>query len=249
MKSNEEFIEGIYSKKDAIIKKRKKKMSVIVTAVCAVSCVIAVAGYIGADEISADEKESPPEITTAPETVVNETAEGNADFEAEYFTDSECYTLIADSTNHSAKPTPEIVTVEDNSAQKGQAEEITRIEVEQGMSVITKPAAPNLPEAPETGGDGPDMFAQSGFFPNSNDGDGKSDFPIAMAPPIVTTENAVDAAYRQMTDSEKAKVSKDNAEAVVSRDADGTQTYTVYFELAKGGFYKVKLDSELERIS
>lgn len=70
-----------------------------------------------------------------------------------------------------------------------------------------------------------------------------------MAPPIVTTENAVDSAYRQMTDSEKAKVSKDNAEAVVSRDADGTQTYTVYFELAKGGFYKVKLDSELERIS
>lgn len=158
-------------------------MSVIVTAVCAVSCVIAVAGYIGADEISADEKESPPEITTAPETVMNETAEGNADFEAEYFTDSECYTLIADSTNHSAKPTPEIVTVEDNSAQKGQAEEITRIEVEQGMSVITKPAAPNLPEAPETVETVPICLLRAEFSPTQMTATGNRIFPLQWLRP------------------------------------------------------------------
>lgn len=247
MKSNEEFIEGIYSKKDALIKKRKKKISVIVTAVCAVICVAAAAGFIGADRPVADEEEA-PEITKASEKVWVEEAEGYAD---EDCADAEIYNLVSEYPKDPAAPVTEAAMHDDNSdGNKGQSDEKIYHEGEMGISDITVPEYPA-----ETGGDGPDTGVQGGsIIPDSN-GSGKTDNltpaepPIAMAPPIVMTDEAVDAAYDRMTEAEKAKVSKENAEAVVSREADGTQTYTVYFELLKGGFFKVKLNSELERIS
>ena len=36
MKTNEEFLQGVYGKRDAIVKKRKKQMAFAATAVCAV---------------------------------------------------------------------------------------------------------------------------------------------------------------------------------------------------------------------
>lgn len=207
MKSNEEFIEGIYSKKDAIIKKRKKKMSVIVTAACAIICAVAVTGIIGLQK---------PEKV---EELYNEIQKfGSAATRSEYedadmavketttacVEDNECLTFVENYT----KPTLPVTKEETND--KPQQNGKPLVEVLTDVAEGEADGAMNY--APETGGD--------------------SASPTMALPPMSprpSTEEIVNAAYELLPEEEKQSFSKDSAVALSKVYADGTQMFEVTF--------------------
>ena len=210
MKSNEEFIEGIYSKKDAIIKKRKKKTSAIVTAVCAVICAVAVTGVIGLQK---------PEKV---EELYNEIRKfGSAATMSEYedadmavretttacVEDNECLTFVENYT----KPTRPVTKEEtyDKPQQNG------------------KPLVEVLTDVAEGEADGAMNYA-----PEIPDSGGDSASPtMALAPmsPMPSTEEIVDIAYELLPEEDQQTFSKDSAVALSKVYADGTQMFEVTF--------------------
>lgn len=207
MKSNEEFIEGIYSKKDAIIKKRKKKMSAIVTAVCAVICAVAVTGIIGLQKPEKVE-ELYNEIQKFGSSATRSEYE-DADMAVKETTtacveDNECLTFVENYT----KPTRPVTKEEtyDKPQQNGKP----LVEVLTDVAEGEADGAMNY--APETGGD-------------------SASPTMALAPmsPRPSTEEIVNAAYELLSEEEKQSFSKDSAVALSKVYADGTQMFEVTF--------------------
>lgn len=207
MKSNEEFIEGIYSKKDAIIKKRKKKMSAIVTAVCAVICAVAVTGIIGLQKPEKVE-ELYNEIQKFGSSATRSEYE-DADMAVKETTtacveDNECLTFVENYT----KPTRPVTKEEtyDKPQQNGKPLVEVLTDVAEGE------ADGAMDYAPETGGD-------------------SASPTMALPPmsPMPSTEEIMNAAYELLPEEEKQSFSKDSAVALSKVYADGTQMFEVTF--------------------
>lgn len=232
MKSNEEFIEGIYSKKDAIIKKRKKKMSVIVTAACAIICAIAVTGIIGLQKPEKVE-ELYNEIQKFGSSATRSEYE-DADMAVKETTtacveDNECLTFVENYT----KPTLPVTKEETND--KPQQNGKPLVEVLTDVAEGEADGAMNY--APETGGD--------------------SASPTMALPsmsPRPSTEEIVNAAYELLPEEEKQSFSKDSAVALSKVYADGTQIFEVTFtavsslQLSEVSHISVQLDENLNLI-
>lgn len=232
MKSNEEFIEGIYSKKDAIIKKRKKKMSVIVTAACAIICAVAVTGIIGLQKPEKVE-ELYNEIQKFGSSATRSEYE-DADMAVKETTtacveDNECLTFVENYT----KPTLPVTKEETND--KPQQNGKPLVEVLTDVAEGEADGAMNY--APETGGD--------------------SASPTMTLPPMSprpSTEEIVNAAYELLPEEEKQSFSKDSAVALSKVYADGTQIFEVTFtavsslQLSEVSHISVQLDENLNLI-
>lgn len=246
MKTNEEFLEGVYGKRDALIKKRKKRISVAATAACAVLCVgVAVSAGVFNSQ-SADKSENKSEIElgymNSGESASGETNYISADYEttkASFGVDGETAEItegIADAQgkpemfNNSAAVTEIATEYATYSAeavsQKDNGEKIQKEEDENeiGTSVIEMPE-----EETQAGG-----VAASTAAPSSNS--------------MPSTGEIIEAAYNSLPDEEKQYVIKDSAEATVTRNADGTQTYSVGFRTTLDQYWVIELDSELNVI-
>ncbi len=241
MKTNEEFLEGVYSKRDALLKKRKKKMSVAATALCAVVCVAvgAAAGLIGnrnepnkVIEIYNSIKKNGSSVTeshmTYAEKEIVEDAEGEVPTDAdnaEYATSGEVYIKPA-------KPLPEATetTKAENGGMKdkGVTEKLTFV----AETVIVDGEMGLAPEKPDSG---VDSASPTAYLPENN--------------PMPSTEEIIEAAYNAIPEEEREYVIKESAEATVTRYADGRQEYTVYFRTTQDKYMGIRLDSELNTTS
>lgn len=241
MRTNEEFLDGIYGKRDALLKKRKKKMSVAATALCAVVCVAvgASAGLLGnrnepnkVIEIYNSIMKSGSSVTeshmTYAEKEIVEDAEGEAPTDAE----SVEHATMADNYIKPAKPLPEATetTKAENGGMKdkGVTERLTL----PAEDVAVDSEMGYAPETPDTGSD---SVSPTAAQPENN--------------PMPSTEEIIEAAYNAIPEEEREFVIKESAEATVTRYADGRQEYTVYFRTTQDKYMGIRLDSELNTTS
>lgn len=243
MKTNEEFLDGIYDKHSALLKKRKKRISAIATTVCAAVCIVVAVGAFNSEEpnivieLYNDIRKSGA-VFTRPETDSMEKpsvedAEGEVSTSApeddEHLTMAEIYTKPTKPSSENAKdnktqqeqsaPKPEVMTVV--------AEDISAVDGEMGVAA----------EIPDSGGDSVSA-TQS----------------LPAKKPMPSTEEIVEAAYGILPEEERQSIVKDNAVATVTRYADGTQIYEVTFTVTASlegpdaDHITVQLDSELNEI-
>lgn len=241
MRTNEEFIEGIFSKRDALIKKRNKKISVAVTALCAVVCVAvgASAGLVGNRNepgkvieiynsiMKSGSGVTEPQMSYAEKEIV-ENAEGEITTKAGSV---ELATMV-DSYVKPAKPLPEATEatepVNGGTKDNGVTEKLTY----PAESVAVDGEMGYAPELPESGGD---SASPTAALPENN--------------PMPPTEEIVEAAYNAIPEEEREFIIKESAEATVTRYADGRQEFTVYFRTTQDKYIGIRLDSELNPTS
>ncbi len=241
MKSNEEFIEGIYSKRNDLIKKRKKRNSVIATVACAIICVVAVAGAVGAkspekvEELYNDIRKFGSFVKD--EEVIN--ADRSEEESTTAFAEDNEYHPLIESYTKLTKPASE------NNGEKIQNEgSVKKPIVEVLTGVVT--------EAIEGVVDG-----ETAYAPEIPDSGGDSAAPAVSQPekkPMPSIEEIVEAAYNALSEEEQQKLNKDDAIATVKRYADGTQIFSAHFTVVDRGdpskalHIEVQLDSDLNVI-
>ncbi len=242
MKTNEEFLDGIYGKRDALLKKRKKKISVAATALCAVVCVAvgAAAGLVGnrnepnkVIEIYNSIKKNGSSVTESHMTYAEKEIVEDAEGEVPTYTEEIEYATMVDNFIKPAKPLPE--ATETAKAENGETKD-------KGVTErLTLPAE-----------SGAAIDGEMGYAPETPDTGSDSASPTAALPendPMPSTEEIIEAAYNAIPEEEREYIIKESAEATVTRYADGTQEYTVYFRTTQDKYIGIRLDSELNTTS
>ena len=241
MKSNEEFIEGIYSKRNDLIKKRKKRNSVIATVACAVICVVAVAGAVGAkspekvEELYNDIRKFGSFVKD--EEVIN--ADRSEEETTTAFAEESEYYLLIESYTKLTKPAAE------NDGDKIQNEGSVKKPIVEVLTGVVTEAIEGVVDgeteiAPEIPDSGEDSAAPAVSQPEKK--------------PMPSTEEIVEAAYNALSEEEQQKLNKDDAIATVKRYADGTQIFSAHFTVVDRGdpskalHIEVQLDSDLNVI-
>ena len=237
MKTSEEFLHGVYGKRDKIVKKRKKQMAVAATAVCTVLCIGAVAtnGLLGKNNAIDKSAEIEQSNNRASNVVSEMYGELNADY------------------NDASNPLyPEIVTKCDDYiiAPEDLDEVIDEIAIEGVPEIVTEIAHQDSfgyeGEKAETGESVDDEPATESSEKN---GAGEEGVITAVpSTPMYSTEEIVEAALKAIPEDEMGFVILDSAEATVTRYADGKQEYMVGFRTTQDKYIKVKLDSDLNLI-
>lgn len=238
MKSNEEFLEGIYSKKDAIIKKRKKKMSAIATAVCAVICAVAITGVIGLQK---------PEKV---EEFYNEIRKFGSFATMSEYEDADM--AVKETTTAFVEDNEYLLSEETYTKPTKPASEKEADDKLQYEGSAAKPVVEVLTDVAEGVADG-----EMNFAPETPDSGGDSASPTTALPsasPMPSTEEITDAAYELLSEEDRQTFSKDSAVATVTRYADGTQTFEVTFtavsplQPSEARHIRVQLDENLNLI-
>lgn len=249
MKTNEEFIQGVYGKRDALVKKRKKRMAFTATAVCAVLCVAAAitanffddnnltkfshtteikqGGFMNQNGNEAHSGQLKAENKYS-DKVQSEKTEAFTKVPQDYSLLNEDNALMPEiATEIAIEGVPEGVAGYDGEKEEGGAEYAGETVTMNGSAVI-EPATE--------------------VHKNGNTNEVKPTMPAPLKEPMASTEEIVEAAYSVIPEEERIYVIKDSANATVTRYADGRQEYEVGFQTTQDKYIKVKLDSELNPI-
>ncbi len=266
MKTNEEFLQGVYVKRDALVKKRKKRMALTTTTVCAVLCVAAAVTANVFGESGAVKIIKTTEIEQSGFMNRNDKELYSVEMKEEYnvLTDklqperaTETVTMLAEGEavfNENGLNVPEIETefaVEsvqdgnlgyDNSGsppEKVESEENTSAEVEELTVQDGSVITPAVP---------PEEELKSNASVEGEPAISKPAMPAPLETPDYSTEEIVEAAINAIPEEEREFIIKDSANATVTRYADGKQEYEVYFRTTLDEYWKVKLDSGLNPV-
>lgn len=238
MKSRSEYEKSIYAKRDALIMKRKQRIATITSLLCVVLCFAAAAVFLPKSirKSALDTTTS----TTVPSTTVPTTVEDLVGMgcEAEQFFDDsgeaeieeEYYTYITMTENYTKPATTVKASQKQFSAAGGFGYDGTVAEnsAETAIAVATQTEI-----AFET-----EIYWEDGSRPNR---------PSTTVKPLFNDhaeEKAIDAAFGYLTDEQKAKVDMDaHIDVSVTRNADGTEYFTVHLDTADGA-YLVSVDSK-----
>ena len=235
MKSREEYESSIFAKRDALIAKRKKNMRIAASALSVTVCLGAAAVVIPMLSEKPDKTPVPPVTDSAGGMTENKIAtEGYgeiATYPANYDTG------IA-FTNHYDNEYYNDTCIEAEGNERLTVASKTEIyQIPDGEVAVEQGASEEKPDS---------IFDQivngmSGFRPESPDGafDAMSEIPSKKN---FTTEEIVAQAKKYVTDADKIIDEKTNV--TVSRNANGTTTYTAYFYTADKRI-TVELDSNL----
>lgn len=249
MKNRSEYERSIYEKRDALIMKRRQKIATATSLLCVVLCFAAAAVFLPKSI-----KKSGPDTTTsttipsttAPTTVEDLTgmggetglfdesgeamAEGELSAEKEQNEDTEYYTYITMIDDYTRPATTVKATQKHFSSAGGFGYDGT---VAEDSAETTIAVATQTEIAFET-----EIYWEDGSKPNR---------PSTTVKPIFNDhaeEKAIDAAFGYLTDEQKAKVDMDaHIDVSVTRNADGTEYFTVHFDTADGA-YLVSVDSK-----
>lgn len=246
MKTNEEFLQGVYGKRDAIVKKRKRQMAFAATAVCAALCIgaAATAGILGEKNNinkSTEIERANNMASNANSGEYNEVHGGyNEKIEhlyPEIVTNLDDYTIDGALANELVAEgyIPEIVTeiaIEGNFGYDGKESEDG---VAEGVEAVTMQGNPVIEPGTQ-------------YANNGSNGEVKATMPAQPKDPMPSTEEIVEAAYNAIPQEEREFVIKDSANATVTRYADGKQEYDVGFKTTLDEYWKVKLDSNLNPV-
>lgn len=238
MKSREEYEKSIYAKRDALIMKRKQKITAATSVLCIVICFAAAALFLpkNLNKASLDTTSSTT-ATTAEDLLVGmggeaacfDEAEGEikeSELSSEKEEDILLYTMIDNYT----KPSSTVKATTKRQVQFGYTPEDSD-EKEAGAETQTEIGITEI--AFET-----EIYWEDGSKPAK---------PSTTAKPVFNDhaeEKAIDAARGYLTDEQKAKVDPDaHIDVSVTRNADGSEYFTVHFDTADGS-YLVSVDTE-----
>ena len=236
MKNREEYEASIFAKRDALLKKRKNNIRAAVSVICIVFCIGAASLAIPEmkTKISDEQTENltQEEITTESKDELFDT-NGIYDYSesddiktggsADNFGNNNYFAAgsVVQNDNSSLPPA-------DNKFNRNDAIEVqteialeTEIYKENGnKSEVSPTKAPSLNGKPQ-----PTTTVNPSFSDNAE-------------------IKAIDAAYGYLTDEQKAKVDTDaHKDVTVTRNADGTEYFTVIFHIDEGA-YLVSVDSK-----
>lgn len=251
MKTNEEFIRGVYGKRDALVKKRKKRMAFTATTVCAVLCVAAAITANVFDDNGINKFSLTTEIEQGGFMNKNGNEAHSGQLKAEY---NETADKIQTETPESVTKVPQDYSLlnEDSALMPEIATEIAIEGVPEGASgydgeTIESGVADNIGETVTMNGSAV-IEPATEVHKNGNTNEIKPTMPAPSKEPMASTEEIVEAAYSVIPEEERIYVIKDSANATVTRYADGRQEYEVGFQTTQDKYIKVKLDSELNPI-
>lgn len=243
MKSREEYEKSIYAKRDALIMKKKQRIATATSLLCVVICFVAAAIFLpkNLNKAAFDTTTSTTmPSTTAPTTVEDLTGMGG---EAGLFDDAEgeieegelsaekeedilLYTMIDNYT----KP---VTTVKATTKKQNQFGYTPAGSDEKGAGAVTQTEIGITEIALET-----EIYWEDGSKPAK---------PSTTVKPIFNDhaeEKAIDAARGYLSDEQKAKIDPDaHIDVSVTRNADGSEYFTVHFDTADGA-YLVSVDSK-----
>lgn len=237
MKSREEYEASIFAKRDALLKKRKNNFKsaacVIGVVLCAGTAAFALPKLtsINTDTYSTAESTQaliyPEETTNIPDKLFDANGiynfgenDDNCDNSVYYFNDSHYFAsgTVTEIKGNATPPAENKNTFNETAFETEIALE-TEIHRENGNSSEAKPT-----EAPSKGNSSPSTTAAIG---NNH-------------PEI----KAVNTAYSYLTNEQKAKVDMEaHKDVTVTRNADGTEYFTVIFPIDEGA-YLVSVDSK-----
>ena len=239
MKNREEYENSIYQKRDALIMKRKQKITAAASALCIVICFVAAALFLpkNLNKASFDTITS----TTAPTTVEDLIGKGGKvgelfdaagevteDVKSEAEQDITYLTWVSESYS---KPHTTVKATQHKHFSSGGFGYDGQIPEDSAETAV--PVATQTEIALET-----EIYWEDGSRPNR---------PSTTVKPIFNDhaeEKAIDAAYGYLTDEQKEKVDVDaHIDVSVTRNADGTEYFTVHLDTADGA-YLVSVDSK-----
>lgn len=225
MRSNDEFIENIYRKRDTAVKRRKKKMAAAASCLC-----VAVVAFVGATHVvpllrhkTSDLVESVPDIKNITESVT-ETAQAE-----------DVYNALYDEKD-------EIGVVPD-----GEYHYLTETGHSHGFGYDDSCGCEIYPEGElQT-----EIALETKYYSESEDNEGIPDGLSESTKASYTDRQIVDAAYSNLTAEEKSRVkSKSSYMSMASYEVNVGEFYEVWFDATDGGYVKVKLNSaNLERVN
>jgi hypothetical protein len=241
VKTNEEFLQGVYVKRDALVKKRKKRMAFTATAVCAALCITAAAtaGMLGDNGVKKFSFITEIEQGSFLNKNGNESYSGKLNAaenggdkiqpEKPESTTAISYILLvgddADVPEIATEIAIEGVTGVPESFDGAEIEEGLSEEISQGNSVLeSTTAVVKDPYADETTTAAP------------------------ARPPKPTTQEIIDAAYNVFTEEERVNVIKETGHSTVKKYNDGSHEYEVWFHTVQDKYVGVRLDAELNPI-
>jgi hypothetical protein len=244
VKSREEYEKSIYAKRDALIMKKKQRIATATSLLCVVICFVAAAIFLpkNLNKAAFDTTTS----TTIPSTTAPTTVEDLAGLggEAGLFDESgeveaeetqsavkvEHYTCLTTMIDNYTKPATTVKATTKKQNQFGYTPEGSD---EKGAGTVTQTEIGITEIALET-----EIYWEDGSRPNK---------PSTTVKPIFNDhaeEKAIDAAFGYLTDEQKAKVDMDaHIDVSVTRNADGTEYFTVHLDTADGA-YLVSVDSK-----
>ncbi len=214
MKSREEYEASIYAKKDALIEKRKKNIRMAAATLSVVICLGAAAVALPAISDSATEADSMNNANSQSQKVSSEDV-------AEYFTFAQAFGET--SKVNGALSDEGYTAVYDNSISTNKKETQTEIAFEEEAAA--------------------DSEENEGYFEDGFSFNGNSSTQAPHGGAELSPGKSYEAAYAQLTDEEKAEIDESKTMTTVSRNADGSGYFTVYFSTDEKMII-IKVDSE-----
>lgn len=238
MKSREEYEASIFAKRDALIAKRKKNMRITASALSVMICLGAVVIAIPMLKEKPDETQIQPVTNAASgvteNKIVAETYNEIATYPANYDTGIAC------TNQHN------FAYYNDFCIESVEGEEITNVSVTEIYQIPDGEIAVERGESEETEATVNNQFSNNDDFvvPDSFEG-GFHAQGIKPSKKNYTTEEIVAEAKKYISDADKIIADKTNV--TVSRNSNGTTTYTAYFYTSDKKI-TVELDSSLKLI-
>ena len=250
MKNRDEYLESIYAKRDAKIKERKKRVSVLTSIVCLAVCFAAAFAFVPRQsgiKTSSEENASNTVSANNPVQTTNEECYiFNETYLAIYNQDNQCLT---DDSVHRSSTDSEIKSSKKHEAATSDNRLQTEIAIEiieekttgnKSFGYIGEPFDPDsLPSKPSFGGfpalapaEPPDDFGTEVTEPyiDETPGSEKTKASTTVAKPKSSEEAIVEAKNFLFTISkdDSEKIIDEKTQATVTRTANGKTTYTVF---------------------
>ncbi len=245
MKTNEEFLQGIYGKRDVLVKKRKKRMAYTATAVCAALCVAAAVTANVFDGNGVNKTGMTTEIEQGGFMNRNENEAISGELNASH----------NDSDDKVQPEKGELITFVENYTFL--TEDIARpVEISTGVNVdgnADKQFAYNeeiegeagIPEGVEAVTEQNDLAVEQTTQAVVKVDDLTESTAAPPKAPKPTTQEIIDKAYSVIPEGEREFVIKESANSTVRKYNDGRVEYEVYFRTTQDKCVGVKLDLEL----
>ena len=246
MKTSEEFLQGVYVKRDKIVKKRKKQMAFAATAICAVLCisVVAISGLLGEnnaiDKLTEIEQGSfwnkngneyhSGEIKAEDGVLAQDNqAEGQVENAV-----SDCFgyvTMVDDGITEYVTEVAIEGVLDKPYANESIKEELVETEIVEAISVQE-----NL------------IVETTAVLQDIIDAESETTTAAPPRAPKPSNDKIIETAYNLIPEGERVYIIKESADVTVQKYNDGRHEYVVYFSTTQDKYMGVRLDSGLNPV-
>lgn len=243
MKSRDEYEASIFAKRDALLEKRKKRITAITSALCIVLCFSAAAIFMpkNLNKSNSDIASTATTTSTSTQSAVEELVGMGGEsgvFDAAAEAENALYETTKEEVEYLTQLSDYTKPVTNKETKKQQINFGYSPENNNEKNTTAAAVATQTEIALET-----EIFSEDGCPEETT----KKANTSTTARPLFNDnaeEKAIDVAYGYLTNEQKANVDMDaHIDVSVTRNADGTEYFTVHFDTAEGA-YLVSVDSK-----